>query len=152
MATRPTKAKDVSAKGFSAAEQAAMKARAKELKAEQRAGDKRRKGEAQLLSAIEEMPPADQQLATKIHAIVGAVAPQLFPKTWYGMPAWANEDGKVVCFFKAAAKFENRYAELGFNEDANLDDGAIWPTVFAVTRITKPVEQQLRELVARAVS
>lgn len=136
---------------FSDAEKAAMKERAKELKAEARAGDKRAKGEEALLAAIGEMPADDRKLATKIHEIATATAPKLFPKTWYGMPAYADADGKTVFFFKAASKFDARYAELGFNDSAALDDGAMWPTVYALTTLTSAVEQQIRTLVQRAV-
>lgn len=136
--------------GFSDAEKAAMKQRAAELKAEARAGDKRQKGEETLLAAVREMPAADRVLAERIHAIVGDVAPQLFPKTWYGMPAWATDAGKVVCFFKGAAKFDGRFAVLGFEDAANLDDGAMWPTVFAIVEMNDAVDKKVRTLVKRA--
>ncbi len=127
-----------------------MKARAKELKAEARRGDQRAKGEQALLEALQEMLGADRALGERIHAIVTASAPHLMSKTWYGMPAYATDDGKVVCFFQSAAKFDARYATFGFNDAAALDDGAIWPTSFALTKITAAVEKQLRALVKRA--
>jgi len=135
---------------FSDDEKAAMKQRAKELKAEARAGDKREKGAEVLLAAVAEMPEADRVLAERIHAIVGEVAPHLFPKTWYGMPAWATEEGKVVCFFKGAAKFDGRFAVLGFEDAATLDDGAMWPTVFAIIEMNDAVDKKVRTLVKRA--
>ena len=146
MATKRTTTKD----GFSAAEKAAMKERARELKAEARAGDRRAKGTEAVLEAVREMPKADRVLAERIHEIVGEVAPHLFPKTWYGMPAWATDEGKVVCFFKAAAKFDGRFAVLGFEDAANLDDGAMWPTVFAIIEMNDAVDKKVRALVKRA--
>lgn len=140
------------AKGFTDAERAAMKERAKELKAESRANKKREDGERDLLEKIAEMPEADRAIAERIHEIVKANAPSLLPKTWYGMPAYANEDGKVVCFFQAAAKFDARYATFGFNDTANLDDGAMWPTAFALKKLTPAEEAKLAELVKKAVS
>lgn len=137
---------------FSDAEKAAMKERAKELKAEARKGNLRKLGEKDLLASVKKMPTADREMAEKIHAIVSKNAPHLMPKTWYGMPAYANEAGKVVCFFKAASKFDARYAELGFNEAAALDEGVMWPTVFALTKMNKQVEQQIRALVTQAAS
>jgi uncharacterized protein YdhG (YjbR/CyaY superfamily) len=136
--------------GFSDFERAAMKERAQELKAEGRRRDKRAKGEQDLLGKLEEMPEADRVLAERVHEIVSAEAPHLMPKTWYGMPAYANDEGKVVCFFQGATKFEARYATLGFNDAAMLDDGDIWPTAFALTKITPAVERQLRALVKQA--
>ena len=133
--------------GFTAEERAAMRERARELKAEQgKAEDER-----DLLSKIEEMPEADRVLAERIHAIVTSTAPDLAPKTWYGMPAYAK-DGKLICFFKAAAKFKSRYARLGFEEAANLDDGAMWATEFALTKLTATEEARIRALVQQAVS
>jgi uncharacterized protein YdhG (YjbR/CyaY superfamily) len=139
------------AQGFTAEERAAMKERAKELKAEERANKNRAEGESAVLAAIAEMPEPDQALATRIHAIVTASAPDLWPKTWYGMPAYAR-DGKVVCFFQSAHKFNARYATLGFNDTANLDDGAMWPTAFALTRLTAAEEERISALVRQAVS
>jgi uncharacterized protein YdhG (YjbR/CyaY superfamily) len=140
--------------GFSAEERAAMKERAAELKASSRRGSGAKKAEADArdcLDRIAEMPPADRIIAEALHAIVTEQAPMLAPRTWYGMPAYAR-DGKVVVFFKPAAKFKVRYAEVGFNEWAHLDDGDMWPTVFAVTAIDPAIEARLTELVLRAVS
>ncbi|MEO6021476.1 MAG: hypothetical protein ABIP45_14625 [Knoellia sp.] len=137
--------------GFTADERAAMKERAKELRAEAKGAKDRASGEADLLSKIADMPRADKVLAEMIHAIVAKNAPDLMPKTWYGMPAYANADGKVVCFFKAAAKFGARYAELGFNDVAMLDDGSMWPTVYALTTTTSANEKLIATLVRKAV-
>lgn len=142
---------DKSAAGFSAAEQAAMKERARELKAEARASRKRADGERAVLEKIAEMPEADRTMAERIHAIVSEVAPELWPRTWYGMPAYAR-DGKVVCFFQGADKFEARYATFGFNDHANLDEGDMWPTSFALRALTDVEEARIRELVKRAAS
>lgn len=149
-----TPAKSTSKKddGFTAEERAAMKERAKELKAEARAKKDRAAGEADLLAKIAEMSEPDRGMATRIHEIVTANAPTLFPKTWYGMPAYANKDGKVVCFFQSADKFGARYATLGFNDTAHLDDGAMWPTAFALKELTAAAEQQIVALVNKAVS
>jgi uncharacterized protein YdhG (YjbR/CyaY superfamily) len=150
--TKPAKTTATKSKsGFSDAEQAAMKERAKELKAEARASKDRAAGERDLQAKIAEMPPADREMAERIHAIVTATAPALMPKTWYGMPAYANENGKIICFFTAADKFKARYATFGFNEDAKLDDGTMWPTSFALTRLTKDGEAQIASLVKKAV-
>ncbi|HZW03185.1 MAG TPA: hypothetical protein VFF68_04620 [Anaerolineaceae bacterium] len=138
--------------GFSAEEKAAMKERAKELKAEERMMKNRAEGEKALLEKIAEMPKSDRVMAERIHEIVKANAPDLMPKTWYGMPAYASEDGKVVCFFTAASKFDERYATFGFNATANLDDGAMWPTSFALKEITPAVETRIAALVKQAVS
>ena len=127
-----------------------MKERAREMKAEARRGAKREEGEKDLLSKIAEMPEADRFLAERIHAIVTETAPDLMPKTWYGMPAYAR-DGKVVCFFQAASKFDSRYASFGFNDVANLDDGSMWPTAFALTELTADDEARIAELVKKAV-
>ncbi len=135
-------------KGFTAEERAAMKERARELKAEQEKAD----GESAALAAIAEMPDSDRVMAERIHAIVKANAPVLVPKTWYGMPAYANKDGKVVCFFQAADKFKYRYATLGFNEAANLDEGDMWPTAFALKQLTADDEKRIAALVRKAVS
>jgi uncharacterized protein YdhG (YjbR/CyaY superfamily) len=140
-----------STKGFTDEEKAAMKARARELKAEARANKKREAGESDVLAAIAEMPEADRVLAKRVHEIVTASAPDLWPKTWYGMPAYAR-DGKIVCFFQGADKFGARYATLGFNDTANLDDGAMWPTSFALKELTAAEEERIVELVKRAVS
>jgi uncharacterized protein YdhG (YjbR/CyaY superfamily) len=138
--------------GFTDAEKAAMKERARELKAEVSKGKKGKKdGEQDLLGKIAEMPEADRVMAERIHAIVKETAPQLSPRTWYGMPAYAR-DGKVVCFFTAASKFDSRYASFGFNDSANLDEGSMWPTSFALTKLTKADEKRISELVKKAVS
>ena len=136
---------------FTAEERAAMKERARELKAEERASRDRAEGERDLLAKIAEMPQPDRALAERIHAIVTAAAPTLFPKTWYGMPAYAL-DGKVVCYFKSAAKFKERYATFGFNDAANLDDGDMWPTVFALKKLSAAGEAKISALVKSAVS
>jgi uncharacterized protein YdhG (YjbR/CyaY superfamily) len=138
-------------KGFSADEKAAMRERARELKAESRANADREAGLQDVLAKIAEMPPADRHMAERIHAIVTAAAPELAPKTWYGMPAYAK-DGKLVCFFKAASKFDSRYATLGFEEAADLDDGSMWPTSYALTELTAADEQRIGELVKQAAS
>lgn len=137
--------------GWTDDERAAMKERAKEMKAEAKAGRDRAAGEADLLAKIAEMPEHDRQLAEKVHAIVSANAPELMPKTWYGMPAYAR-DGKVVCFFQAADKFQARYATLGFNDTANLDEGAMWATAFALKELTAAEEAKIAALVKKAVS
>ncbi|MCC6187671.1 MAG: DUF1801 domain-containing protein [Anaerolineales bacterium] len=129
-----------------------MKERAKELKAEARAQQDRAEGEKAVLTKIAEMPEPDRTLAKRVHAIVAASAPALMPKTWYGMPAYANAAGKVVCFFQSAAKFEARYATLGFNDTAKLDDGAMWPTAFALKSLTAAEEARIAALVKKAVS
>jgi uncharacterized protein YdhG (YjbR/CyaY superfamily) len=134
-------------KGFTAEERAAMRERARELKAEQNRAD----GESDVLAKIAEMPKQDRALAERIHAIVKAAAPGLSPRTWYGMPAYTNERGKVVCFFQSAHKFKSRYATLGFNDTANLDSGAMWPTAFALTELTPKEEAKIRALVKKAV-
>ena len=138
-------------KGFTAEERAAMKERAKELKAEARANKNKAEGESDVLAKIAEMPEPDRAMAERLHAIIKASAPALSPKTWYGMPAYAK-DGKVVCFFTAASKFNTRYATLGFNDTANLDDGAMWPTAFALTELTAAEEARIGALVKKAVS
>jgi len=138
-------------KGFSDEERAAMKERAKELKAEARADRDRAAGESDVLAKIAEMPRPDRAMAKRIHAIVTASAPALSPKTWYGMPAYAK-DGKVVCFFQSAAKFSARYATFGFSDEANLDKGAMWPTSFALKELTAADEAKIGALVKRAAS
>ena len=137
----PTKKQE----GFSAEEKAAMRARAKELKASE-------DGESAVLAALAKMSPTDRALGKRIHAIVKESAPDLTPKTWYGMPAYANKDGKVVVFFRDAGKFKERYAMLGFNDSANLDDGSMWPIAFALTKLTKADEARIAKLVKQAVS
>lgn len=136
--------------GFSDEERAAMKARALELKAEERASKNKAEGEKILLDAIAKMPEPDRAMAKQVHTIVTKTAPHLFPKTWYGMPAYANKEGKVVCFFQAASKFKYRYATLGFQEDAHLDDGDIWPTSYALKKLTAAEEAKIATLVKKA--
>jgi len=138
--------------GFTAEEKAAMKERSKELKAEARANKKREEGEKDLLDKIAEMPEPDRSMAKRIHEIVAESAPALMPKTWYGQPAYANNDGKVICFFQAASKFNTRYATLGFQHDANLDDGNMWPVAFALTKLTVAEEKRIMALVKKAAS
>jgi uncharacterized protein YdhG (YjbR/CyaY superfamily) len=134
-------------------ELAALKETVKERKAEARGGRaKKADGESDVLAKIAEMPEPDRSLAERIHAIVKASAPALSPKTWYGMPAYANKDGKVVCFFTAADKFKSRYATFGFNDDANLDEGTMWPTSWALTKVTAADEAKIGALVKKAVS
>jgi uncharacterized protein YdhG (YjbR/CyaY superfamily) len=129
-----------------------MKERAKELKAEARANKSRADGESTLLAAIAELPEPDRAMATRLHEVITASAPGLWPKTWYGMPAYANQEGKVVCFFTPASKFNERYASFGFNASANLDDGAMWPTAFALKELTAAEEERIGALVKQAVS
>lgn len=131
--------------GFTADEKAAMRARAKELKS---AAD----GESAVREALATMTLDDRALGERVHAIVQQAAPGLVPKTWYGMPAYANKEGKVVCFFRNAAKFKERYAMLGFNDSANIDDGSMWPVAFAITKLTKADEARIANLVKQAVS
>src|SRR5918992_5138806 len=134
--------------GFTAEERAAMRERAKELKAEEQKAD----GERAVLAKIAEMPETDRAMAERLHEIVKASAPDLSPKTWYGMPAYANKDGKVLCYFQGAQKFDSRYATLGFSDKANLDEGAMWPTSFALKELTAAEEAKISALVKRAVS
>jgi uncharacterized protein YdhG (YjbR/CyaY superfamily) len=133
--------------GFTAEETAAMRERVRELKAEKSKAD----GESDVLAKIAEMPRADRTIATRIHKIVKASAPDLTPRTWYGMPAY-TKDGNVVCFFQSAAKFKSRYATFGFNDSANLDKGAMWPTSFAMKKLTAAEEKKIGALVKKAVS
>jgi uncharacterized protein YdhG (YjbR/CyaY superfamily) len=145
--------RDEKFQGLTEEERGAMKERTKELKAEARRGRGAGKANAEraVLDKIAEMPASDRALAERLHAIITASAPALSPKTWYGMPAYAK-DGKVVCFFQAAHKFKTRYATFGFNDTANLDDGAMWPTAFALTDLTAADEARIGELVSKAVS
>jgi uncharacterized protein YdhG (YjbR/CyaY superfamily) len=145
---KSTTASGKKSKGFTAEERAAMKERAQELKAEARRAD----GEKALLAKIAEMPEPDRAMAERLHAAVKASAPTLSPKTWYGMPAYANKDGKVVCYFTPASKFKERYATFGFNAAANLDEGAMWPTSFALKELTAAEEAKIAKLVKKAVS
>jgi uncharacterized protein YdhG (YjbR/CyaY superfamily) len=138
--------------GFTDEERAAMRERAKELKAEARANKKKAEGESDLLQKIAEMPEPDRAMAERLHEIIKASAPALSPKTWYGMPAYANKDGKVLCFFQSAQKFNSRYATLGFNDEANLDEGAMWATSFALKELGAAEEARIGVLVKRAVS
>jgi len=138
--------------GFSEEEKAAMKARVKELKAEAKATATRAEGERDLLSAVAAMADADRAMGERLHAIISETAPALFPKTWYGMPAYANKDGKVVCFFRDSGKFKERYLTFGFNQEAKLDEGSMWPIAFALTELTAADEKRVAELVRKAVS
>jgi uncharacterized protein YdhG (YjbR/CyaY superfamily) len=150
--TRKASATGKSATGFTDEERAAMKARAQELKAEARASKDKAEGETALLAKIAEMPEPDRTMAERLHAIVKANAPDLSPKTWYGMPAYANKDGKIVCFFQSAQKFNARYATFGFNDTANLDEGNLWPVAFALKALTAADEARIGALVKKAVS
>lgn len=142
---------NVEGAGFTAEERAAMKERARELKAEARASKNKAEGENDLLAKIAEMDEPERSMAARLHAIIQEVAPQLAPRTWYGMPAYAK-DGQVVCFFQSAGKFKSRYATLGFSDTARLDEGAFWPTSFALVELTGEVEDKIRALVKKAVS
>jgi uncharacterized protein YdhG (YjbR/CyaY superfamily) len=137
-------------KGFTAEERAAMRERAQELKRGPRAG--KADGERAVLAKIAEMPQPDRAIAERLHALIKASAPALSPRTWYGMPAYANKDGKVVCYFTAASKFKSRYATFGFNDAANLDEGAMWPTSFALKELTAAEEARIGALVKKAAS
>lgn len=138
--------------GFTAEEKAAARARVQELKAEARADKDRAAGEKVALAAITAMKDPDRSMAKRLHEIIKASAPDLMPKTWYGMPAYANKDGKVVCFFQTAQKFKTRYATFGFNDSANLDEGVMWPTAFALKAMTAVEEAKIAALVKKAVS
>jgi len=133
-------------------EKAAMRAIAKERKTEERAKNDRAAGESAALEAIAEMPEPDRSMAKRIHAIIKASAPALLPKTWYGMPAYANKEGRVICFFQTAQKFKTRYSTFGFNDSANLDEGAMWPSAFALKELTAAEEARISALVKKAVS
>ena len=137
---------------FTAEERAAMRERAKELKAEERANKNRAAGERAVLAKIAEMQGPDRTMAERLHEIVKASAPELSPKTWYGMPAYANKDGKVVCFFQSAQKFNTRYATFGFNDTANLDEGTLWPVAFALKELNAVAEAKISALVKKAVN
>jgi uncharacterized protein YdhG (YjbR/CyaY superfamily) len=138
--------------GFSEAERSAMRARAQELKAQGRSGQKKADNEQAVLDAIAEMPTTDRAIAERIHALVTSNAPDLLPRTWYGMPAYGREDGKLICFFKAASKFDGRYAMLGFEDAAALDEGPMWPVVFAIVEWNSAVEKKVVALVKTAVA
>jgi uncharacterized protein YdhG (YjbR/CyaY superfamily) len=144
---KSTAATNKTSKGFTAEERAAMRERAQEVKAEARKAD----GEKAVLAKIAEMPASDRAMAKRLHAIIKASAPALSPKTWYGMPAYAK-DGKVVCFFQSAEKFKSRYATFGFSDEAKLDNGAMWPTSFALKELTATEEAKIGALVKKAVS
>jgi uncharacterized protein YdhG (YjbR/CyaY superfamily) len=150
--TDRTTAVNKKSKGFTAEEKAAMKERVKELKAEERANKTKVEGESDVLAKIAELPEADRVMAERIHAIIKTRAPTLSPKTWYGMPAYADKDGRVVCFFQSADKFKARYAQFGFNDTANLDEGAMWPVAFALKELTTADEARIAALVKKAVS
>jgi uncharacterized protein YdhG (YjbR/CyaY superfamily) len=148
---KSTTAINKKSKGFTDEEQAAMKERAKELKAEARRGADKAEGESAVLAKIAEMQGSERDMAKRLHAIIKASAPALSPKTWYGMPAYAK-DGKVVCFFQSAQKFQTRYASLGFSDEAKLDEGAMWPVSFALKELTAAEEAKIGALVKKAVS
>jgi len=145
-----TNAKNKKFKGFTDEERAAMKERAQELLAEARANRDKAAGEKVLLAKIVQMPGPDRAQARRLHAIIKVSAPSLTPKTWYGMPAYANKDGKVVCFFQGADKFKARYATFGFNDTAKLDEGNMWPTTFALKKLTAAEEKKITALVKKA--
>ena len=146
--TKSTTTAGKTSKGFTDEEKAAMRNRAKELKAEQNKAE----GENAALEAIAEMPEPDRSMAKRIHAIIKDSAPSLLAKTWYGMPAYANKDGKVICFFQTAQKFNTRYSTFGFNDSANLDEGAMWPVAFALKELTATEEARIASLVKKAAS
>jgi uncharacterized protein YdhG (YjbR/CyaY superfamily) len=150
---KSTTATDKTSEGFTDEERAAIKQRAKELKAEARRGPRTGKtdGESAVLAKLAELPEADRAMAERLHAVIKASAPSLTPKTWYGMPAYAK-DGKVVCYFQAAQKFKERYATFGFSDQANLDEGAMWPVAFALKELTAADEARIGALVKKAVS
>ena len=143
--------RETSSEVWTAEERAAMKEHAKEMKAAAKRGQAKADGEADVLKKIAEMPDSDRVMAERIHAVVTESAPDLTPRTWYGMPAYAR-DGKVICFFQSADKFKARYATFGFNDDARLDEGSMWPTSWALTKLTKADEARIGELVKKAVS
>jgi uncharacterized protein YdhG (YjbR/CyaY superfamily) len=138
--------------GFTADEKAAVRARAQELKAEARASKNKEEGEHAALAAIADMREPDRGMAARIHELIKASIPALMPKTWYGMPAYVNQEGKVICFFQPAEKFKARYATFGFSDAANLDEGAMWPTYFALKELNSAEEARIVALVRRAVS
>src|SRR5215468_9929092 len=148
----PAKNAKTESEGFSAEERAAMKKRAAELRAEGKKGAAKADGLQAVLDSIAQMAPEDRALAERVHVTITATAPELSPKTWYGMPAYANADGKIVVFFQNASKFNYRYSTLGFQDAANLDDGDMWPVVYAVTKWSPKVEKKITELVKAAIS
>lgn len=139
-------------KGFTDAERAAMKEHVQELKAEARMSKNREEGEKAIFAAIAQMNEHDQMMANRLHEIITTSVPELMPKTWYGMPSYANKDGKVICFFQAASKFNSRYATFGFQHDANIDDGNMWATAFALKGLTPIEEAKIITLVKKAVN
>jgi len=149
---KSTTAINKKSKGWTDEEKGAMRNRAQELKAEARADRNKAAGESDVLAAIAAMKEPDRAMAKRLHAIIKASAPSLSPKTWYGMPAYANKDGKVVCFYQAAQKFNTRYASLGFSDTANLDEGALWPVAFALKELTATEEAKIGALMKKAVS
>jgi uncharacterized protein YdhG (YjbR/CyaY superfamily) len=151
MSPKTTTANNKRSKGFTDEERAAMRERARELKSAGRKGTGKADGESDVLAKIAEMPKADRELAERLHAIVRATAPELEPRTWYGMPAYAK-DGKVLCFFRNASKFKTRYATFGFSDKANLDEGGMWPTDFALKDLTATEEKKIVELLKKALS
>jgi uncharacterized protein YdhG (YjbR/CyaY superfamily) len=148
----PAKTSKTQSDGFSAEERAAMKARAAELRAEGKKGAKKADELQATLDAIAKMAPADRAIAERVHATITATAPELAPKTWYGMPAYANAEGKVVIYFRDAGKFKERYSMLGFQDTSNLDDGDVWPVAYAVQKWSPKAEKQIAELVKAALS
>ena len=150
-ASNATQKSGKASKTFTDEERAAMRERAKEMKAEARASKDRAAGESDVLAKIAQMKAPDRAMAKRLHAIIKESAPSLSPKTWYGMPAYANKDGKIVCFFQSAEKFKSRYATLGFNDTAKLDDGELWPVAYALKEINPSVEAKLIELLKKAV-
>lgn len=152
MAKAAETTKSKKSESFTAEERAAMKERAKELKAEARANKNREEGEKDILEKIAEMPDSERAIATRLHEIITKNAPDLMPKTWYGMPAYANAEGKIVCFYQSAAKFDTRYGTLGFNDSAHLDDGDVWAVAYAVKALTAAEEKKISALVKQAVS
>jgi uncharacterized protein YdhG (YjbR/CyaY superfamily) len=152
--TTKTRTRGASSSGWTDEERAAMQEHAAELKKQKGRGGKTSKadGLADLLEKVAEMPESDRVMGERIHTIITETAPELAPRTWYGMPAWANSEGKVICFFTAAAKFKERYASFGFNAAANLDEGTMWPTAWALTKLSAADEKRIAELVKKAVS
>jgi len=149
---KETQKSDKKSKGFTDEEKAAMKNRAQELKAETRANKSKAEGESDVLTAIAAMPEPERAMAKRLHEIIKASAPALSPKTWYGMPAYADKDGKVVCFFQSAKKFNTRYASFAFSDTANLDEGDLWPVAFALKELSTAEEAKIMALVKKAVS
>ncbi|MBI2010285.1 MAG: DUF1801 domain-containing protein [Candidatus Chisholmbacteria bacterium] len=150
MTQKSAKTTTAAGRTFTDEERAAIQERAQELLAEASASNERAAGESAVLTKIAEMRGSDRAMAKRLHAIIKASAPALKPKTWYGMPAYANKDGKIICFFQAAAKFKSRYATFGFNDAANLDEGHMWPTSFAIKKLTDSEEAKIAALVKKA--